>query len=215
MGNIVLILGETGSGKTSSLRNFKEDEAAVFSIASKKLPFRNNLRVINGNDYAVIKKGLSSDKFNCYIIDDSQYLLAFEQLAKLDETGYKKHVEMANNFYKLLKHAIDNTPDDVIVYFLHHPETTELGKIKAKTIGKMIDNWLTLEGLFTIVLMAKTDGENYVFETNNNGNSTCKSPFEMFESKEIPNDLKAVDGIIREYWGLNPIKTTTGEKRND
>ena len=101
----------------------------------------------------------------------------------------------------MLDYIIRKLPDDVIVYFLHHSEITDSGRIKAKTVGKMLDNQLTVEGLFSTVLMAKTDGSRYYFETQSDGYSTCKSPMGMFE-KEIDNDLKFVDTTIREYWSL-------------
>ena len=88
------------------------------------------------------------------------------------------------------------------MYFLHHTETTAEGKIKAKTIGKMLDEKLTIEGLFSVVLLCQTDGERYYFITRNNGYTTVKSPEEMFDAVEIDNDLKFVDQKIREYWNL-------------
>ena len=98
--------------------------------------------------------------------------------------------------------VIKGMPDDIIVYFLHHIQETETGRIKAKTSGKMLDNQLTLEGLFSIVLLCKTDGKEHYFETQSDGFTTCKSPMEMFEFK-IDNDLKLVDTTIREYYELN------------
>ena len=102
----------------------------------------------------------------------------------------------------MIDYIIKSLPQDVIVYFLHHAEETDSGKIKAKTIGKMLDNQLTVEGLFSIVLFCRTDGTRHVFETQSDGHTTAKSPMEMFE-REIDNDLKAVDTAIREYYGMN------------
>jgi hypothetical protein len=201
MGIPVLILGESGSGKTSSLRNFEENEIGIFNVASKPLPFRKKLKKVDGASYPKIMAGLKEPKLKAYAIDDSQYLMAFESFERLNETGYGKFTSMALNFYNLVQLVIRQTPPDVIVYFLHHAETTEQGRIKAKTLGKMLDNQLTLEGLFSIVLLCKTDGTRYYFETQSDGTSTAKSPMEMFE-REIDNDLKAVDTAIREYWGL-------------
>lgn len=201
MGIPVLILGESGSGKTSSLRNFEENEIGIFNVASKPLPFRKKLKKVDGASYQKIAAGLKSPKLKAYAIDDSQYLMAFESFERLNETGYAKFTSMALNFYNLVQLVIRQTPPDVIVYFLHHTETTEQGKVKAKTLGKMLDNQLTLEGLFSIVLLCKTDGTRHYFETQSDGLSCAKSPMEMFE-REIDNDLKAVDTAIREYWGL-------------
>ena len=127
--------------------------------------------------------------------------MVFQSFAKAKETGYTKFTDMALDFYNLIRFVIDSTPPDVIVYFLHHTETTDAGKIKAKTIGKMLDSQLTVEGLFPVVLLCKVDGQRHFFETQSDGYSTAKSPMDMFPI-EIDNDLKMVDATIREYWNL-------------
>jgi hypothetical protein len=201
MGIPVLILGESGSGKSTSMRNFEPDEIGIFNVASKPLPFRKKLPKVDNATYNTIIKGLTEPKLKTYVIDDSQYLMAFEMFDKAKDVGYTKFTDIALHFKGLIDFVIKKTPADVIVYFMHHTEQTDTGKVKAKTSGKMLDNQLTLEGLFSIVLMAKTDGKRYYFETQSDGFSTCKSPLDMFE-REIDNDLKFVDKTIREYWGL-------------
>lgn len=206
MGIPVLILGESGSGKSASLRNFEPDEVGIFNVASKPLPFRKQLKKIDGANYNTIAKVLSNPEMKKYVIDDSQYLLCFELFARAKETGFEKFVDLALHFYNLIKLVTEQTPPDVVVYFLHHTELTE-GKTKAKTIGKMLDEKLTVDGLFTLVLLARTDGKRYWFETQNDGFSTCKSPMYMFDEREIDNDLKFVDEKIREYWKLNQTES--------
>lgn len=201
MGIPVLVLGDSGSGKSTSMRNFSEDEVGIFNVASKPLPFRKNMKKVDGATYQKIFKGLSAPKLKTYVIDDSQYLMAFEMFSKAKETGYGKFTDMALNFYNLVQFVIQQTPPDVIVFFLHHVQKSDYG-IKAKTVGKMLDDQLTLEGLFSIVLMAKCDSGRYYFQTHNGGYDTVKSPMGMFESDEIDNDLKLVDQTIREYWEL-------------
>lgn len=202
MGIPVLILGESGAGKSCSLRNFEPEEVGIFNVAGKPLPFRKSLPKVNNATYADIIKGLKLGKVKTYAIDDSQYLMAFEMFDKAKETGYNKFTDVALNFRNLVDFIIRGTPNDYIIYFLHHTETTETGKIKAKTSGKMLDNQLTLEGLFSIVLLCKTDGKEHYFETQSDGFTTCKSPMGMFDLK-IDNDLKIVDTTIREYYELN------------
>lgn len=202
MGIPVLILGESGSGKSTSLRNFNENEIGIFNVAGKPLPFRKKLNKIDNAKYTDIIGRLKLNKLKTYVIDDSQYLMAFEMFDKAKETGYNKFTDVALHFRNLIDFIVRGLPDDVIVYFLHHTEQTETGKIKAKTSGKMLDNQLTLEGLFSIVLLCKTDGKEHYFETQSDGFTTCKSPMEMFETK-IDNDLKMVDTTIREYYELN------------
>lgn len=208
MGIPVLIMGDSGTGKSTSLRNFDIAEVGIFNVASKPLPFRKQLNKVDGASYDKILKVLSSPKLKSYVIDDSQYLMAFAMFDRAKEVGYGKFTDVALDFRNLIQFIIAKTPPDVIVYFLHHTEQTETGKIKAKTSGKMLDNQLTVEGLFSIVLLAKTDGQNFVFETQSDGYTTCKSPMDMF-TREIQNDLKEVDKTIREYWGLFSISNKT------
>lgn len=203
MGIPVLILGESGSGKSTSLRNFEVDEVGVFNVASKPLPFRKKLPAVNGATYETIVKALRAPKRKTYVIDDSQYLLAFEFFDRAKETGYNKFTDIALNFRNLIQFVIAKTPPDCIVYFLHHTETNGDGTLKAKTIGKMLDEKLTVEGLFSVVLLCRVEKDRHYFITQSGGYSTAKSPMDMFEP-EMDNDLKLVDTIIREYWGLAP-----------
>lgn len=202
MGVPVLIMGASGSGKSASLRNFQPEEIGVFNVASKPLPFRKKLNVANRATYQMITAGLKKNSLRCYVIDDSQYLMAFDLFDRAKEMGYQKFTDCALNFYNLLTTIRDYTTDDTIVYLLHHTDSGDDGHIKAKTSGKMLDNQLTLEGLFSIVLLAETDGKDHWFTTQSDGFTTAKSPMEMFPVK-MDNDLKAADTAIREYWGLN------------
>lgn len=201
MGIPVLIIGESGSGKSSSLRNFELSEVAVFNVAGKPLPFRKKLDSYKTSKYDKIKNGINKLGKKTYIIDDSQYLMAFSMFDRAKEVGYGKFTDIAVDFKNLVSFVIDSTPDDVIVYFLHHVERDETGRTKAKTSGKMLDQQLTLEGLFSIVLMTSASDGQYKFITQSDGYTTCKSPMEMFDL-EIDNDLKMVDTKIREYWEL-------------
>ena len=201
MGIPVLILGESGSGKSASLRNFDPDQIGVFNVASKPLPFRAKLPMVNNCTYANIQSGIGRGAKKSYVIDDSQYLLAFEFFDRAKERGYEKFTEIALNFRNLIQFVITQTPDDCIVYFLHHVETDQDGTLKAKTIGKMLNEKLTLEGLFSIVLLCLSTKDRHYFVTQSEGISTAKSPIGMFDA-EIDNDLAMVDATIREYYGL-------------
>lgn len=210
MGIPVLILGESGSGKSTSLRNFSKDDVGVINVASKPLPFRSEIKPYNlnreakkqGKDrYQLLYKVLKGSKVRSVAIDDSQYLMAFDSFEKANVTGYNKFTNMAVNFEQLIEFCIDELDEDKIIYFLHHTETTDNGKIKAKTIGKMLDNQLTVEGLFSIVLLCTCDKTEHYFITQSDGTTTAKSPMGMFEY-HIDNDLKAVDDIIRNYYNL-------------
>lgn len=203
MGIPVLILGESGSGKSASLRNFEPEGVSIFNVAGKPLPFRKRLPTAKTSNYGEIMGLIQQSKKKAFVIDDSQYLMCFESFARAKDTGYGKYTDLALNFYNLVQFVIKNTAPDVVVYFLHHTETDgNTGRTKAKTLGKMLDNQLTLEGLFAIVLHCVTDGQKHVFVTQSDGYNTAKSPMEMFPL-EIENDLKMVDQTIREYYEMN------------
>lgn len=212
MGIPVLVLGESGSGKSTSMWNFEENEVGIFNVAGKPLPFKKKLNKINNATYNTILKKLSNPGLKKYVIDDSQYLMAFESFDHAKETGYGKFTNMALNFRNLIDFVVRKTPDDVIVYFLHHTERTDDGRLKAKTLGKMLDNQLTVEGLFSIVLLCQVEGTEHFFITNSDGSNPAKSPMEMFEMK-IDNDLKMVDETVREYYGLREGEESNAETK--
>ena len=201
MGIPVLILGESGSGKTYAVKNMDPEKVGVFLVEKPRLPFRKQFKVCRDATYYVILKALADPKLKQYVIDDSQYLLVNEFFDRAGEVGYQKFTDMALNFRNLIHFVIRKVPDDVIVYFLHHTDTESNGRIKAKTIGRMLDEKLTVEGLFDIVLRTSVDPEGHWFLTKTNGQDTVKTPEEMFEEK-IPNDLAFVDKTIREYYGM-------------
>ena len=219
MATAVLIMGESGSGKSASLRNFAPNEISVFNVTSKPLPFKQGktkLPKIDNATYADIANALANPNKRAYVIDDAGYLLSFEMFKRANETGYSKFTDMAKNFFDMLDFINTKLPNDIIVYITMHTEDdSEMHKTKAKTIGKMIDQNLNLEGLFTIVLRAMQTEEGYKFITRDDRVSTAKSPMGMFESDKIDNDLKEVDRIIREYYDMKPLvdnKPTTTKK---
>ena len=210
MGVPVLVLGESGSGKSCSLRNFDPNEVGIFNVASKPLPFRKKMRMLNEAKYQEIMAVLVKNQSKCYVIDDAQYLMAFSLFDRANEVGYKKFTDTAVDFYNLVQTVIKLTSEDTIVYFLQHIERDDSGRIKAKTAGKMLDNQLTLEGLFSIVLLCEAKGEEHYFVTQSDGTSTAKSPMGLFDSLKIDNDLKMVDDAIRNYYEFGK-----GEEKND
>lgn len=199
-----MILGESGTGKSASLRNFQPDEVGIINVSGKPLPFRNKLNVYKSDSYPQIRKVLLGSKAPSIVIDDAQYLMANEFMRRSDERGYDKFTEIAKNFWSLVQEIVaQQMPDEQIVYFLMHTDTTDDGRVRAKTIGKMLNEKITLEGLFTIVLRTCVSDGVYTFRTVNSGSDTVKTPMGMFQTAEIDNDLKAVDTAIREYYGIN------------
>ena len=214
----VLVIGRSGSGKTYSLKNFTADEVGVISVEKGRLPFRTDIKVakvpkdpsggeardaatVNAAKYAWIMRTIRGAKAKSIVIDDSQYLLVNELFDRTYEKGYDKFTSMAQKFRDLIHFVNDLEEDDKIVYFLHHSELDTDGREKVKTIGKMLDEKLTVEGCFDIVIYC----QDHKFFTQSNGQSTAKTPEDMFEL-EIPNDLKYVDDKIREYYNMTKKK---------
>lgn len=202
----VLVMGASGTGKSASLRNFRPDEIGVINVAGKPLPFRSEIKSFKSDRYEEIEAILKKAKVKSLVIDDSQYLMANEFMRRASENGFQKFTDIGRNFWALVDMINHDLPEDVIVYFMQHTELDANGNEKAKTIGKLLDEKITLEGLFSIVLKTAVVDGSYMFTTKNNGADTVKTPMEMFEQDLIENDLKAVDDAIREYYGLKEEK---------
>jgi hypothetical protein len=202
MGIPVLILGESGSGKSASLRNFQPDQVGIFNVGGKPLPFRSKLTKVDTDSYKTIMGGLSCMKTPSAVIDDAQYLMANEFMRRCKEVGFQKFTDMATSYWQLVQYVIKELPADRVVYFLSHIERDNNGNEKCKTIGKMLDEKITVEGMFTVVLKTHVQDGRYTFVTQTNGMDTVKSPMGMFDQLEIDNDLALVDKTIREYYGI-------------
>lgn len=202
MAILCMLYGQSGTGKSTSLRNFKVDELAVINVSGKPLPFRTKLKTYNTDNYQKIMNAMKQTERKSIVIDDATYLMVNEFMRTAKQTGYQKYTDMACSFNNLIDFAA-GLPDDVIVYFMGHSDQADDGREHFKTIGKMLDNYVTLEGKFTIVLKTVVQDGKYMFSTQNNGQDTVKSPMGLFNENLIDNDLKFVDNAIREYWGIN------------
>ena len=199
----VLVIGQSGTGKSYSMKNFNEEEICLISVQKPLLPFRKKFSETEVTDkYSDIISTMKSTKKKVIVIDDTQYLMCNEFMRRATEKGYDKFTEIAQNFWSLVVQEINGLPDDTIVYLLCHTATDENGVEKMKTIGKLVDEKITPEGLFTIVLKTAVSDGNYAFVTQNNGKDTVKSPEGMFTTYAINNDLKYVDEKIRNYYEL-------------
>jgi len=205
MSVLVSIIGQSGTGKSSSLRYFDNDDVAIINVSGKPMPFRSNLKTLdpsgNKDPYQIITDWLPKIKQPSIVIDDATYLMVDQFMANAQVKGYDKYTMIAYNFVNLIEVA-RRLPEDKVVYFLGHIDQADDGREHFKTIGKMIDNYVTLEGKFTIVLKTVVKDGFYYFSTQNNGQDTVKSPIGMFDDSLIPNDLKMVDNVIREYWDI-------------
>lgn len=210
MGVSVLILGKSGSGKSTSLRNFRKGEVGIFNVLGKPLPFRGELDRLDGAEYEDILSSLAANKLNAYVIDDSTYLMQNENFDRVNEKGYTKFTDMAANFRRLINASL-HTSKDTITYFLHHCDENDEGKQHVKTIGKMLDNQYCVEGAFPIVINCEIQDGKHVFSIQPSALSLAKAPMGMLP-EIMDNDLKAVDTKIREYWKLAPIGQNKKEK---
>lgn len=202
MGIPVMIMGESGTGKSTSMRNFVRGELSIVNVSKKLLPFKNELPQLKTDKYEEIKTAIKASQSKSIVIDDSTYLMTNEYMRTAKTQGYQKFTDMALHFWQLIQFVINELPENKIVYFMGHTERDQNGNEKFKTIGKMLDEKITLEGLFTIVLKTHVQDGRYMFQTNTNGQDTVKSPFGMFELLYIENDLKVVDHTIREFYNM-------------
>lgn len=198
-----MILGVSGTGKSASMRNCKSDKFALVNVAKKPLPFKGNFdERYDGDSYQEAVNFMKKCKAKSIIIDDAQYLMGNEFMRRVTERGFDKFSEMAQNMWKLLNFINQDLPADKIVYLLGHIERDQDGNEKFKTMGKLIDQCINVEGTCTIVLKTHVADGQYSFLTQNSGHDTVKSPIGMFPSFAIDNDLNYVDEKIRNYYEI-------------
>ena len=215
MATLVLIIGKYGSGKSASLRNFSAENIDVINVESKPLPFRNNFKTINTDNYREISKTIKDSKKKVIVVDDASYLLTNSFMRGHASQGggngmFNFYNQLADDFWKLVT-WLRSLDSEKIIYIIMHEQKNDFGDVKPKTIGKLLDDKVTIEGMFTIVLRSVYHDGGYYFRTHTDGFDVTKSPIGMFNVDEIDNDLFAVDKIIREYYGL----LNKGEEKNE
>ncbi len=211
----VMVLGESGAGKSRSMKHLNPADTLVIQPIRKPLPFRSanwqpfckdnpqGSVMVTDHIPTIIKCIVNAEKWGKQhvVIDDAQYIMVNESLRRCAETGFTKFTEMAKGYVDLI-HAAANTNNNVRVYFMTHIQTDDFGFARAKTVGKMIDSQVCLEGLFSIVMKCQARDGRHFFSTKTNGHDPVKTPEEMFESDEIENDLASVDAAICDYYGI-------------
>ena len=207
----ILIIGHSGSGKSTSLRNLSNDEYSLVNPLAKRLPFKGGNQGLESCDYEQIKNFIAKTPKDIIVIDDSNYLLTVEMMKKAKEAGFNKFTDIALNYWKLIE-FIKNLDGDKRVYLMSHEEVDDTGMVGVKTVGKMLSNQCCVEGLYTIVLRAESENGKFSFRTHTAGNDIVKSPIGMFEEELIDNDLKIVDNAICEYYEINTDNKKEEEK---
>lgn len=209
MGVAVLILGDSGSGKSTSLRNFEEGEVGIFNVMGKPLPFRKKLTKADHANYGTIQQVLKANNLRAYVIDDAGYLMSLENFRRAKETGYGKFTDMALNFERVMEWSTQ-TDADTIVYIMMHVDRDANGRIKPKTIGRMLDEKFCIEGACPIVIQSTIVDGKHVFVTKGDGLNGAKAPMDMLPDV-MDNDLAEVDRLIREYWQMAPLTDKKGK----
>lgn len=206
----ILIIGKSGSGKSASLRNMPPEDVALINVLGKPLPFRNEFKQLVTDDYNRVLNAINKTKRDIIVIDDAGYLITNQFMRGHSTAGagngvFTLYNQIGDNFWRLIQ-TIAELPNNKRVYVMMHEDARDSGEIKPKTIGKLIDEKVCVEGLFTICLRCMlTDGRR-VFRTQTDGYDTAKSPIGMFDELEIDNDLKMVDETVRAYYGFDEKK---------
>ena len=206
----ILIIGKSGSGKSASLRNFKAEEVDVINVESKPLPFRNNFVTIDTDDYRSVCKAIKNSKKKVIVVDDAGYLItnAFMRGHASQGAGnamFNFYNQLADNFWKLITYIKSMDDKNKIVYIIMHDQKNDYGDIRPKTIGKLLDDKVCVEGMFTICLRSMVQDGRFVFRTRSDGFDVTKTPIGLFDTEEVDNDLRMVDEKIREFYGLEQL----------
>jgi len=198
----ILLIGKSGTGKSTSLRNFEAKDVAIVNVLGKPLPFKSKLNAPKCDDYNVILKSIAATDKKTIIIDDASYLITNEFMSKSSVKGYDKYNEIANNYFNLIN-GIKNIQGGKTVYLIMHEDTDDDGNIKPKTIGKLLDDKINIQGMFTVCIRSVYEDGKYLFRLKTNGQDCVKTPFGMFDDDVMENDLKAFDDVVREYYELD------------
>ncbi len=211
MATPVLIIGKSGSGKSTSMRNCIGEDFNLIRVLNKPLPFKGNINGWKTDDYQQVMKCLIGSKAKSIVIDDAGYLITNQFMTGHSSAGkgngvFTLYNEIGDHFWNLIQFIINKVPEHKIVYVVMHEDTNDFGDIKPKTIGKMLDEKVCIEGMFTIVLRCIEESGRHLFVTQASGGAVSKSPIGMFETETIDNDLIIVDKAIRDYYELTPNK---------
>lgn len=200
MARLVLILARSGTGKSTSIRNFKKGEAQAILCSGKELPFKTDIATFVPKNYSQVYEAINKASTPVVVLDDVNYLMSMEEMARANEVGFAKFGVMAQNMFNVFKLIMDKESDQIFYLLAHSSEPTETdSQLRFKTTGKMLSEKIVLEGLTNIVIGADVEDGEFVFKVKTDG-SGIKTPIGMFDTPTVPNDLKVVDQTIREYY---------------
>lgn len=210
MAQMVLIMGESGTGKSTSMRNCDPAKTAIVNPVGKPLPFKGKFPMLNSVTESrkickFMKEQVAAGK-NLLVVDDFQYILSVPYMNRIKESGWDKWNDFGSNYFEIIEVCKD-LPDDVVVAYMTHTETLENGVTTIKLIGKLLREKITIEGLFTVVLRTGVIEGKYYFFTRNSGKDTVKSPMGMFPAYAIDNDLAYVADKMRNFYEVGEYKT--------
>lgn len=205
MAKLVLVIAKSGTGKSSSIHKLDPKEAAVVLCSGKDLPFRHNLKTFVPAGYTDVINIIQKSTKPIIIIDDANYLMSFEEMSRVGESGYGKFTQMAANMFGVFKAILDKQGDQVFYIMAHQSESEDDDQLRFKTTGKMLSEKVVLEGLTNIVITTEVAEGEFLFRVQTDGKGV-KTPLGMFDTPTIPNDLKIVDDAIREFYKPEPAK---------
>lgn len=203
----VLIIGKSGTGKSTSMRNCVDESFNLIRVIDKPLPFKGKINGWKTDDYQTIMRALVQSKAKSIVIDDAGYLITNHFMRGHSSCGkgnavFELYNSIGDSFWNLIQFIINKVPENKIVYMMMHEDTNDFGEVRPKTIGKLLDEKVCVEGMFTIVLRSVEENGNYMFVTQTANGAVSKSPIGMFENLTIDNDLALVDRTIREYYEI-------------
>ena len=199
MARLIFVLGHPGTGKSSSLRNFKKDELGYVTVTGKELPFKTDIKPVVARTSKEVTALVEKSKKSILVVDDVNYIFTRQVFGRSQEKDqFQVFRDIGNDFYKLME-TIINKPTDQNIYLFGHIELNDHNLVQLKTAGNTIRNNIAPEGLTNIVLESVNDLGEFVFKVKADG-SGVKSPMDMFEDGSIPNDLKIVNEKINAYF---------------
>ena len=218
MATPVLIIGKSGSGKSTSMRNCQNNDFNLIRVLNKPLPFKGKVNGWFSDDYQQIMKLLIASKADSIVIDDAGYLITNHFMRGHSSAGkgngvFSLYNDIGDYFWNLIQFIVTKVPENKIVYIIMHEEKDEAGEVKPKTIGKLLDEKVCIEGMFTIVLRCIEEGGKHLFVTQASQGAVSKYPIGMYEDLTIDNDLLLVDKKIREYYGLGKGEENNAETK--